>query len=263
MEQALVDAVAGGRLLDLTANGEMIDEAAMRGWSEARSVRAAVLRDIVRGRLAGDPDPRGLRLCGARIIGRPDLANVTSRVSLELVDCLLEEGIAARCANLTALTLTRCRLEHPTLPPLDGERLTNTVGMSLAGTVISGHGERGAVRLVEAQLGHLDCSAATLRNCSGPALHAEGANVEQQVLLADGFHATGASASGAVRFAVARVVGVDLALPVIDAGVRNQCNITTSATGQALDTASWALQLLAWAFATLFIAGFTGIIRRT
>jgi len=55
-----------------------------------------VIRDILRRRLAPDPDPHGLRLRGAKITGRLDLENVATDVNFELNDCLLEEGILAR-----------------------------------------------------------------------------------------------------------------------------------------------------------------------
>jgi hypothetical protein len=85
LEQRLVDYVTCGELLDL-AGGEPVDEAAMRSWDSSRTVRAAVLRDIVRGRLAPEPDPHGLRLRGARITGRLDLENLTTKVGVELSD---------------------------------------------------------------------------------------------------------------------------------------------------------------------------------
>jgi hypothetical protein len=34
-------------------------------------------------------------------------------------------------------------------------------------------------------------------------------------------------------------------------------------TGTVLTAASWVAKVLAWAFATLFIAGFTGVVRKT
>ena len=86
-----------------------------------------MIRDILRGRLAADPDPHGLRLRGARITGRLDLANLSTEVNLELNDCLLEEGILARDAHLATVGLTGCQLEHPTEPPLDADRLTCSV----------------------------------------------------------------------------------------------------------------------------------------
>lgn len=64
--------------------------------------------------------------------------------------------------------------------------------------------------------------------------------------------------------AVERVgVGLDLGLPLIKTGIRDHCDATASTTGQVLTAAGWGLQLLAWAFATLFVAGFTGIVRKT
>jgi hypothetical protein len=108
VERRLVDYVTRGELLDL-AGAEPVDEAAMRAWDSSRIVRAAVLRDILRGRLAPDPDPRGLQLRGARIAGRLDLERLTTGVSVELFDCLLGEGLVARDATLTFLTLSGCR----------------------------------------------------------------------------------------------------------------------------------------------------------
>lgn len=80
VEQSLIDHVRRGDMLDLTAAGEAIDEAAMRDWDNSRTVRAWVLRDIMRGQLARDPDPHGLRLRAARITGRLDLENLTSSI---------------------------------------------------------------------------------------------------------------------------------------------------------------------------------------
>ena len=58
-------------------------------------------------------------------------------------------------------------------------------------------------------------------------------------------------------------VGLDLGLPLVKTGVRDHCDTTASTTGQVLTAAGWGLQLLAWAFATLFVAGFTGAVRKT
>lgn len=88
---------------------------------------AAVIRDILRGRLSADPDPHGLRLRGARITGRLDLENLSTEIHLELEDCLLQEGILARDARLAFVGLTGCRLEHSAEPALDADRLTCSV----------------------------------------------------------------------------------------------------------------------------------------
>jgi hypothetical protein len=57
-------------------------------------------------------------------------------------------------------------------------------------------------------------------------------------------------------------VGLDLGLPLIKTGIRERCSTTTSTTGQVLTVLGWFLQAGAWAFATLFVAGFTGVVRR-
>jgi hypothetical protein len=58
--------------------------------------------------------------------------------------------------------------------------------------------------------------------------------------------------------------GLDLGTPFLSAarsGAGN-CDITATASGDVLTVARWILQLAAWALAALFIAGFTGIVRR-
>src|SRR6516165_5571872 len=136
----------------------------MRAWGESRTCRATVIRDILRGRLAADPDPHGLRLRGARITGRLDLENLTTDVNLELRDCFLEEGILARGARLAAVSLTRCQLEHPVDPPLDAARLTCRA-LDLTGARITGHATAGAVNLRRAHIDtSLDCDGASLHN---------------------------------------------------------------------------------------------------
>ena len=119
VEQSLVEHVGRGEWLDLAVDDEAVDEAAMRSWGDSRTCRASVIRDILRGRLAADPDPHGLQLRGARITGRLDLENLTTDVNLELRDCLLEEGVLARDARLATVGLAGCQLEHPAEPPLD------------------------------------------------------------------------------------------------------------------------------------------------
>ncbi|WP_433781586.1 hypothetical protein ACQPX6_17565 [Actinomycetospora sp. CA-101289] len=61
--------------------------------------------------------------------------------------------------------------------------------------------------------------------------------------------------------------GFDLGTPLLGSAtkVRDRCGISpdsTSATATALLISTWVLQLAAWAFAALFIAGFTGAVRK-
>jgi len=207
VEQSLVGHVSRGEWLDLAADDEVVDQAAMQSWGESRTCRATVIRDILRGRFAADPDPHGLRLRGARITGRIDLEILTTEVNFELEDCLLEEGLFAQDAQLASLSLTRCQLEHPTEPPLDAARLTCGV-LALEGARIIGHAEAGAVRLTGAHIGgDLDCTGAVLVNDSGPALYAGRLQVGQAMYLSDGFTTTGAGDDGAVNLVGAHIGG--------------------------------------------------------
>jgi hypothetical protein len=61
-------------------------------------------------------------------------------------------------------------------------------------------------------------------------------------------------------------VGLDLNLPVGTSVARVDCDLTKdsgSVTAAWLSAAGWVLRLLAWAFAALFIAGFTSAVRKT
>jgi hypothetical protein len=229
VEQALVDHVTRGEPLDL-AGGEPVDEAAMRTWDSSRTIRAGVLRDILRGRLAPDPDPHGLRLRGARIAGRLDLENLATGVGVELSDCLLGEGLIARDATLPFLALPGCRLEHPAQPPLAADRFTAAV-LALDRAVITADCETGAVRLAGANLGRLECVGATIRNVAGPALHADSLQVDQVVFLSGEFEAVGAGDVGAVRLLGAHLGQLNCA----DATIRNDTGPALAAEGLQVD----------------------------
>jgi hypothetical protein len=70
----------------------------------------------------------------------------------------------------------------------------------------TGSGDDGAVRLLGAHIGgQLNCSGATLRNSSGPALAGDGLQASQDMLLTDGFNATGSGDDGAVRLLGAHI----------------------------------------------------------
>ncbi|MFI7123749.1 hypothetical protein [Amycolatopsis sp. NPDC049868] len=207
VERALIEHVERGKLLDFACE-QPVDEGAMRAWDDSRTVRAWVLRDIMRGRLAPDPDPHGLRLRGVRIVGRVDLENITSTVWLELYDCLLEDGLVACDARVAGLVLSGCRLEHPTRPPLNAHNLA-TSRVDVRRAVVTGHSARGVVNLANAHIGGLDCTGATLRNDSGPALNGEHLQVDQSVFLDRGFEASGTGKRGTVRLFGAHLGGLD------------------------------------------------------
>jgi hypothetical protein len=206
VEQSLVEHVGRGEWLDLAADDEAIDEATMWSWGRARTCRATVIREILRGRLAAEPDPHGLRLRGARITGRLDLANLSTKVNFELRDCLLEEGIVAPDAHLATVGLSGCHLEHPTEPPLDADRLTCNMLILIKATII-GHAKTGAVLLRGAHIGLLHCGGARLCNDSGPGLRGDGLQVGRGMYLHREFTATGTGQAGTVRLTGARIGG--------------------------------------------------------
>jgi hypothetical protein len=177
----------------------------MRAWDATHTIRASVLRDIMCGWLAPDPDPHGLQLRGAHIAGRLDLQNITSSVALKLRDCLLDKGLVARDAQLPTLVLDGCRIEHPSQSPLDAERCTATA-LSLRGATIAGECEAGAVNVRGARIGQLQCPGARIENTCGPALNAEGLETNQGVFLGS-LEAIGCGETGAVRLYGAHVGG--------------------------------------------------------
>jgi hypothetical protein len=59
-------------------------------------------------------------------------------------------------------------------------------------------------------------------------------------------------------------MAIDTSVPVLQLGGGKQCQITaTTSWGQVLYLANYLLQALGWAFATLFVAGYTGLVRNT
>ncbi|MFS8098680.1 hypothetical protein LFM09_16230 [Lentzea alba] len=69
--------------------------------------------------------------------------------------------------------------------------------------------------------------------------------------------------SGAVRCSAVEQVGyaLNVATPLVKVDAR--CTVdASSGAGQFVLASTWLLQILAWAFATLFVAGFTGLVRR-
>lgn len=231
VEQSLLKHVCRGEWLNLAADHEVVDEAAMRSWGEDRTCRATVIRDILRGRLASDLDPHGLRLRGARISGQLDLENLSTDVNLELSDCLLEDGVLARDARLGSVRLAGCQIEQRAEPPLNAVRLTCNV-LDLNRARITGHAERGAVRLPGAHIsGQLSCDGAELRNDSGPALAAGGLRVDRSLFLR-GFTATGSGKDGAVNLIGAHIGG---SLDCTEAKLRNDSGAALAADGLQVD----------------------------
>ena len=239
-EQCLVDHVVEGTILDLAPEsaGDTIDENVMRSWGREHEVRAEVVRNILRGQYLPEvgPDPHGLRVRGARIVGHLDLDGVTTPISLTLVSCHIPDGLSGIQCNISSLDLSWTvvsmpgelgvlRLQGARINGqlvMRGTRLTNQSGPTLVADGISvggdtlfndgftaiGHGAQGTVRLTGARLGGpLIMSGAILRNGSGPALNADGITVGGGAAFDHGFTATGSGYNGVVRLQGAKIAG--------------------------------------------------------
>jgi hypothetical protein len=119
-------------------------------------------------------------------------------------------AVNLRAARINGqLSCTGAKLRNGSGPALLGDGFQVDQGMFLAGGFIGdGVGAAGAVNLRGARIGGLlSCKKAQLCNDSGPALLADSLQVEQGMVLGDGFTATGAGAAGAVRLIGARSGG--------------------------------------------------------
>jgi hypothetical protein len=210
--ERIADSLRAGTVLDLIPDvpaGRELDEDAMRAWGSDHDVDAVVLRDLLRC-LDPDlrPDPRGLRLRGLRVRGRLDLNLVTTPVSLELEDCLLEEGISADHAQLPTLYLSRCWIAHPTEIVLDFDRLRMDGSLYLNRSVIIGATWEGAVRLADARIGgSLYLRGTTVRNPDGPAVVTAGAHIERDLVADKACVLEGGSVDGTLVLQDARIGG--------------------------------------------------------
>lgn len=199
-ERRLVDAVLGGRQLDLSGAVE-------------RTIRGDVIRRLL---LDGFPwpgdsaaDPRGIQLRGALIDGGLDLADVETTLPLRLLDCRTGETIRLAGSRLSSVDLSglagtnivayEAKVERSVV--LSRVRLTCD---SPEGTVNFGGASIGGV---------LDLSGAHLTNThpDGPAFHGNNLATGAGVFLSDGFRAEGGGPRGTVRLSGA-VLGSQLNL---------------------------------------------------
>ncbi|MCZ7474715.1 hypothetical protein [Micromonospora sp. WMMC273] len=129
---------------------------------------------------------------------------------MELYSCLLPQGLVARDAELPRLALVGCVVDQPSDrddSPLACDRLTVKL-LSLAGARIAGDGSSGSVSLLGAHVaGMLSCEGADISNESGPAVHADGLHVDQNLAFIEGFRATGCGSLGAISLIGAHVGG--------------------------------------------------------
>jgi hypothetical protein len=58
-------------------------------------------------------------------------------------------------------------------------------------------------------------------------------------------------------------LAADLAIPLVKLGGTPRCELANGPAGQWATGAGWVVQILGWSFATLSVAGFTGLVRKT
>jgi hypothetical protein len=150
-------------------------------------IRAELIRELLTER-RGKLDPRGVQLIRARLIGVLDLDCIDTQVGLTLRGCVLDEAMYLRDAHFPRLNFSGSQVGtiH-----LDRLRVDGDLFMC-AGFRANGTSPDGTVRLVGAHIGgQLDMSSAILTNNSGPALSADGLQVDAGLILTDRFKATG------------------------------------------------------------------------
>ncbi len=204
VERRLIESAQSGVLLNLSAE-------------QARDIRAVVIRDLLRGAHTDEPDPRGVRLRRARIIGELDLTDVRTEIPLTLQDCSHDGPISLTRAHLPHLDLSGSTF--PALEAADfvcGHDLqlsrVRSQRLHLVGANISGQ-----VNLTDARLDAFDV----------PALNAERITIGNGLFLTDSIGSSN-STRGTFCFLGATVTG-----PLELDGTRLQC-----ANGPALN-ADW------------------------
>jgi hypothetical protein len=123
-----------------------------------------------------------VRLAGAGISGPLDLGYATLVCPLSVHRCAVPSSITLVGADAPAVHVTSCALNS-----LDATQLRTRGDFSLAGSAAVGE-----VRLLGAHIGgQLDFRGVTLGGHSGPALIADGLQVDRHMFCRDGFDATG------------------------------------------------------------------------
>ncbi|WP_307867881.1 hypothetical protein [Umezawaea beigongshangensis] len=104
-EQRVREAFVTGTRLDLRRDGKGVADRA------ARTVRGDVLTGLLAGLYpGGTPGVAALRLIGANVVGRLALEGVRVRPVVDLLDCVFQQPVDLRMAELVGLRLRGCRV---------------------------------------------------------------------------------------------------------------------------------------------------------
>jgi hypothetical protein len=183
-ERRLRACAASGSLADLrTGVSERDDVANGQDWAEERNIRAEVITDLL---LGATPPERTtlpiLRLAGARITGRIDVAGADVSRALWLEGCHLDGGPEFSDARTRSVRITRCGL-----PGLWAYRLHTEGQLDLSGSVVNDR-----VSLVNSHItGELILSGARIANPGRWSLFAGGITVDGALFARHGFTSQG------------------------------------------------------------------------
>jgi hypothetical protein len=172
-----------GEVLDLTegvTEAELLDPTTADQWPAQRRIPASAIRaTVVQQDLK--PDPRGLGIRGADVVGALDLNHVTVPCPLSLIACRLQQDADLTFAHFVELNLPGT---HTHRMALDGTRVDGDLFLDQLQA-------NGRVRAAAAEIGgQLLLQQAVLDNTDGPALDLDSVRVDGGV-FADGLQATG------------------------------------------------------------------------
>ncbi|WP_442738364.1 hypothetical protein ACQUSN_21065 [Streptomyces pseudogriseolus] len=194
-ERELWDAFPEGRQVDLRTGTPDEDRVADGGrWGPERTVRAEVVTALLLGANTGQPGAVArLRLTGARISGRLDLAGAQIAHALWLEACWFEEAVNLLGASTQTLVFTGSRI-----PGIEADSARIEGNFSLRHCVVEGGAPtpfnrvRTALSLTDARVnGGLLLNGAKLIAPDGWALSAGGLAMEGGVFCKNGFVAYG------------------------------------------------------------------------
>lgn len=194
-ERELWDAFPEGRWVDLRSGAAEEDRVARGGeWGPERTVRAAVVAALLLG--ASSPQPGSvacLRLIGARITGRLDLAGAEIGYPLWLDRCRLEEGVDLFGASTRTVAIMNCRVPGVEAATARIDGLLHLRGSLVErGAASPLHRHAVALSLVNAQVsGAVILNAAEITSPGEWAVRAGGLVVEGGLYCRHGFVAHG------------------------------------------------------------------------
>jgi hypothetical protein len=163
---------------------------------DSGTIRAHIIRSLLL-KLDRAKASSGLDIRGALLTESLDLTGITVSTALLLTDCRFTEAVDLSDAEIPRLVLRGCRL-----PGLRADGLTVTKGLNAQNACYEG-----PVYLRSASIGgELNLVGARLTGNGGPALIADGLQVNGDLLMSDGFVAEGAR-DGVIRLLGARIAG--------------------------------------------------------